>query len=55
MHGTLQGLDLSVTKVLETLEVDVPILLAGGAGSIDFSSALSIEAVHGASGFYRFD
>ena len=46
--GTLQGLDLSVIKVLQTLDANVPILLAGGAGSAsDFSSALSTDEVHG--------
>ena len=46
--GTLQGLDLSVIEILKVLDLDVPILLAGGAGSAsDFSAALSTEAVQG--------
>ena len=46
--GTLQGLDLSVIELLQALDVDVPILLAGGAGSAShFSSALAADEVQG--------
>ena len=42
----LQGLDLS-RLTLQALDVDVPILLAGGAGSASHISALSADEVQG--------
>jgi len=46
--GSLNGLDMSITQLIKDLNLPIPILLAGGAGSPEhFSSALLTDQIQG--------